>query len=72
MGARARDDLAVRLDQGIGLARERRNLDRKGAFQTLGAAFADSGEALGDALERSKPKAHLEHGRQQQHGRQAR
>ena len=36
MGARALDDLAVGVDQRVGLARQRRDLDREGAFEPLG------------------------------------
>ena len=46
MGARALDDLAVGVDQRVGLARERRDLDREVAFEPLGGARADGGEAL--------------------------
>ena len=72
MGARARDDLAIGVDQRIGLARERRDLDREGAFQPLGAARADRGKPLGDALERRQAEADLEGRGQQQHDRQHR
>ena len=70
MGARALDDLAVRLDQRIGLARERRDLLGKAALQPLGGAGADRREALGDALERREAEPHLEHRGEQQHDRQ--
>ena len=70
MGARALDDLAVGFDQRIGFARERSDLDRKIAFQPLGAAGADGGEAFGNALERRQAEAHLKHGGQQQHERE--
>ena len=70
MGARARDDLAIGVDERIGLARERRDLDREGAFEPLRRARADGGEALGDAFERRQAEAHLEGGGQQQHDRQ--
>ena len=46
MGARALDDLAVGVDQRIGLARERLDLDREAAFEPLGGAGADGGERL--------------------------
>ena len=45
MGARALDDLAVGVEQRIGLARQRRDLDRKLAFEPLGLAGADRGKA---------------------------
>ena len=67
MGARALDDLAIGFDERVGLARERRDLDRKAALQPLGGAGADRRQALGNALERSEAKAHLEHGGEQQH-----
>ena len=37
MGARALDDLAIGVDQRIGLARERRDLDRERAFEPFRA-----------------------------------
>ena len=45
MGARALDDLAVGVDQRIGLARQRRDLDRETAFEPLGRAGADRRQA---------------------------
>ena len=56
--------------QRIGLARERRDLDRERAFEPFGRAGADRGEPLRDALERRQAEAHLEGGGQQQHDRQ--
>ena len=67
MGARARDDLAVGVDQRVGLARERRDLDREGAFEPLRRPGADGGEPLRDALERRQTETHLEGRGQQQH-----
>ena len=67
VGARALDDLAVGVDQRIGLARERRDLVGEGAFEALGLAGADGGEALGDALERRQAEADLEQRGEQQH-----
>ena len=67
MGARALDDFLVGVDQRIGLARERRDLVGELPGQPLGAAGADGGEAVGDALERGEAEAHLEHGGEQQH-----
>ena len=67
MGARAHDDLAVGVDQRVGLARERRDLDREVAFQPLRRAGADRRQALGDALERRQAEPDLEGGHQQQH-----
>ena len=42
MGARALDDLAVGVDQRVGLARQRRDLDREFALQPLGACRSGS------------------------------
>ena len=70
VGARARDDLAVGVDERVGLARERGDLDRKAAFQPLGGAGADGGQALGDAIERRETEAHLKGRGQQEHHRQ--
>ena len=72
MGARAVDDLAVGVDQRVGFAHQRRDLDREAAFEPLGAARADRGQALGDALERREAVADLEGRGQQQHDRQHR
>ena len=72
MGARAIDDLAVGVDQRIGLAHQRRDLDREAAFQPFRAARADRGEALGNALERRQAVADLEGRGQQQHDREHR
>jgi len=49
MGAGALDDLAIGVDQRIGLARERLDLDREAAGQPLGGAGADGGQAFRDA-----------------------
>ena len=72
MGARALDDFAVGVDQRIGLARQRRDLDRKFAFEPFGAAGADIGDRFRNALQRRKPEADLEDRGQQQHDRRAR
>ena len=45
MGARALDDLAVGVDQRVGLARQRRDLDREVAVEPLRRAGADRREA---------------------------
>ena len=55
MGAGALDDLAIGLDQRIGLARQRRDLDREIAFQPLGAAGTDFGKAAGMRLSGARP-----------------
>ena len=67
MGARALDDFFVGVDQGIGFARQRRDLFGKFAGEPFGGAGADSGKAVGDALERRQAEAHLKHGGEQQH-----
>ena len=64
--AGALDDLAVGVDQRVGLARQRRDLKRELPFQPLRGPAADRGQALGDPLERRKAKPHLEHGREQE------
>ena len=46
VGSRAFDDLAVGIDQRVGLAGERRDLDRKFALEPLGAAGADVGDGV--------------------------
>lgn len=67
VGARALDDLPIGIDERIGLARQRRDLDRKPAFQPLGAAGADIGNRIRNALERREAVTHLEDRGQQQH-----
>ena len=67
MGARALDDLAVGVDQRVGLARQRRDLDREFALQPFGAAGTDIGDRFRNALERRKAEADLEDRGQQQH-----
>ena len=62
MGAGALDDLPVGLEQRIGLARQRLDLDREIALQTLRRAGPDRRERLRYALERRQPEADLEHG----------
>ena len=70
MGAGALDDFAVGIEQRIGLARQRCDLDREIAFEPLGLPGADRGELLGDALERSQAELHLESRGEQKHQRQ--
>ncbi len=67
MGAGAFDDFAVGVDQRVGLARQRRDLDGKLALEPLGAAGADIGDRFRNALQRRKPEADLEDRGQQQH-----
>ena len=71
MGTRALDDFAVGVDQRVGLARQRRDLDRKFALQPLGAAGADIGDRVRNAFQGRKAEADLEDRGQQQHDRQA-
>ena len=70
MGSRALDDFAIGVDQGVGLARKRRDLDREFALQPLGAAGADGGKAFGNARQRRQPEADLQRRGQQQRQRQ--
>ena len=56
MGTRALDDFAVGIDQRVGLARQRRDLDRKFAFQPFGAAGADIGDRSEMRLSGASPK----------------
>ena len=72
MRARALDDLAIGIDQRIGLARERRDLDRKFSLQPLGGAGADGRETRRDAFERRQTETDLEDRGQQQHERKDR
>ena len=72
MGARALDDFAIGVDQRVGLARQRRDLDREFALQPFGAAGADVGDGFRDAFQRRKTEADLEDRGQQQHDRRAR
>ena len=72
MGARALDDFAIGVEQRIGFARERRDLDREIAFQPLGIAGADRGELFGNALERRQPEPDLESGGEKQDERETR
>ena len=44
MGARARHDLTVGVDERIGLARQRRDFDREGAFEPFRRPRADGGQ----------------------------
>ena len=67
MGARALDDFAVGVDQRVGLARQRRDLDREFALEPFGAAGADIGDRFRNALQRRKAEADLEDGGQHQH-----
>jgi hypothetical protein len=66
------DDLAVGIDQRIGLARQRRDLDRKFTLEPFGAAGADIGDGFRNAFQRREPEADLEDRGQNQHDRQRR
>ena len=50
MGAGALDDLAIGIDQRIGLARERRDLFGEAALKPLGRAGANGSKTLRNAL----------------------
>ena len=67
MGARACHDFTIGVDERIGFARKRRDLDREGAFEPFRRTRADGGEALGDTFERRQAETNLEGGGQQQH-----
>ena len=67
VGPRALDDFAVGIDQRVGLARQRRDLDRKFALEPFGAAGADIGDRIRNAFQRRKAEADLEDRGQQQH-----
>src|SRR5215510_10809447 len=70
MGARACDNLSIRLDKCIRFACERCDLDRKLTFKPLGGARADGGKAFGNTFEGRQAEAHLEGRGQQQYDRQ--
>ena len=70
MGAGALDDFAIGIEQRIGFARQRRDLDREIAFQTLGIAGADRRKLFGDTLERQQSEADLESGGEKQDERE--
>src|SRR6516225_2233635 len=66
VGPRARDYFAICVDQRIGLAHQRLDLDREAALQPFGASGADRRKALRNALERRKTEPDLEHCDQEQ------
>src|SRR4029078_2335825 len=66
MRARPLDDLPVGLDQCVRLASERSDFFGEFSGQTLGAAGANGGAPIGDALERSKTETALKWGREKQ------
>src|SRR5262249_53779275 len=70
VGARACDNLSIRIDKGIRFACERCDLDRKHTFEPLGCARANGGKAFGNTLERRQAETHLEGRGQQQYNRQ--
>src|SRR5947209_3882885 len=70
VGASPLDDLAVGIDQRVGLARQRLDLHRKRTFKLLGLAGADRREAPRDAAERSETKPNLKERGEKQHRRQ--
>src|SRR6201999_3011588 len=60
----------VSIDQRVGLARQRRDLDRKFALEPLSTAGTDVGDRIRNTLQRRKAETNLEDRRQQQHDRQ--
>ena len=72
MGACARHDLTIGVDEGIGFARQRRDLDREGAFEPLRRPRADSGKIVGNTFEGRQAETNLEGCGQQQHNAQHR
>ena len=70
MRAGALDDLAVGVDQGVGLARQRLDLDRERAGELLGLAGADRRKPARNAVERRETEPHLEQRGEEQHRRQ--
>jgi hypothetical protein len=70
MRARTLNDLFVSVDQGVGFAREGRNLFRESSGETFGATRPDSGKPVGDTLERGEAEADLKGRREQQNGRE--
>ena len=70
MGPRPLDDLAIGVDQGVGLARQRRDFDGKLTLEPFGAAGADIGDRVRNSFQRREAEADLEDRRQQQHDSQ--
>src|SRR5262245_21831234 len=68
--ARALDDLAVGVNQRILFARERRDLLREAPLQSLGGAGTDRRQGGRNALQGREAEANLEHGGEQQRGRE--
>ncbi len=72
MGAGALDDLAVGVEQRVGLARERLDLDRKLAFELARPCRSGCRQAPREMrLERREAEPHLEQRGEQQHQRPA-
>ena len=67
MGARARDDLPIGLDERVGLTRQGRDFDRECTFKPFRHPRTDGGKTLRDAFERRQAESHLEGRGQQQH-----
>src|SRR5947209_11395817 len=65
--ARTGDNLTIGLDQRVGVARERRNLDWEAAIEPLGCAGADRRQTRRNALERRKPETDLKGRDQEEH-----
>src|SRR5690349_21591174 len=66
MCARPHDDLAVSIQERVGLAHERCDLDGEAAFEAFGTTRANGSQALRDAVKRRKAVADLEGGDQEQ------
>src|SRR4051794_34331551 len=70
MRASALNDLAVSVDQRVGLARQRLDLNWKPSGELLSLAGTDRGKAPRDAVERRQTKPHLEQRGEQEDRRQ--
>jgi hypothetical protein len=64
MGSGARDDIAVGIDQRVGLAGKWRHFDRKAAIETLSCSGTNRRKAIGNTIERRKSETDLERGNQ--------
>src|SRR6267154_695529 len=72
MSSGARDDIAVGIDQRVGLAGKWRHFDRKAAIETLCRSGTNRRKAIGNTIERCKSETDLERGNQQQNEPQKR
>jgi len=64
---RARSTISLFASISALVSRASGAISREFSGEPLGGAGADGGQTVGDALERSEPEPHLEHGGQQQH-----